>query len=547
MNKSLSMHADLVLRNGAVITVNAENEVCQAVAVKGNQIAYVGDNEGIRPWIGSHTKIIDLKGRALLPGFIDAHCHLGMRGQNAAVILDCSAERAPDIPSIQQIIKKAAEKAPKGAWIKATGYDQGKLKEGRHPTRRELDEAAPDNPVQLTRTCLHMGVYNSRALEEADIHPEHFAPGEVVVDEDGNMTGLLKERACTYMWDKVMYTKEEYMKAFKTANDLFLSFGITSVHDASFYGPDTLGLFQEAVETGIIDLRMYILLYHACGKEKTIEWVNDFIKTGIRGGLGDEHFRLGHVKILIDGSTSGPSCAVSKPYEHDPDLKGIQLYTQEEADAVLIPAHESGFNVTAHAVGDQAVDVILSSIEKAQAQAPRPCRHRIEHCALIDDTIIDRLKTAQVTVVSNPGFFIDNAAMYIKYYGQRVDRMFPLKSYLDKGIITAIGSDSPVIEADPMIGIYTAMKRADRKTGTIAGECQQISLMDAIRMYTYNGAYASLEETIKGSIEPGKLADLVVLSENILDAEPEHILDIKADMTIIDGKIKFERTDNHGE
>lgn len=540
MNRSMSMYADTVFINGVVITVDRNDTVCQAAAVRDKYIVYTGDNEGARLWTGPETRVIDLNGRALLPGFVDAHCHLGMRGQNAAVILDCSAQKAPDIPSIQRIIREEAQRLPKGAWIKATGYDQGKLKEGRHPTRAELDEAAPDNPVQLTRTCLHMGVYNTKALEAGDIHPENFAKGEVVTDENGQMTGLLKERACTYMWDKVMYTKEEYMRAFKTANDMFLRCGITSVHDASFYGPDTIGLYQEACENGIIDVRMYVLLYHACGKEKTIEWVNDFIKTGIRGGLGNEHFRLGHVKILIDGSTSGPSCAVSRPYEHDPALEGIQLYTQEEADAVLIPAHNAGFNITAHAVGDKAVDVILSSIEKAQKLNPRLCRHRIEHCAIIDDEIIARLKKANVTVVSNPGFFIDNAAMYIKYYGDRVNCMFPLKSYLDKGIITAIGSDTPVIEPDPMIGIYTAVKRAD-SDGTVAGACQQIGIMDAIRMYTYNGAYASLEEGIKGSIEPGKLADLVVLSDNILEAQPEEIMDIKTDITMIDGRIKYER------
>ena len=266
MNRSMSMYADTVFINGVVITVDRNDTVCQAVAVRDKYIVYTGDNDGARLWTGPETRVIDLNGRALLPGFVDAHCHLGMRGQNAAVILDCSAQKAPDIPSIQRIIREEAQRLPKGAWIKATGYDQGKLKEGRHPTRAELDEAAPDNPVQLTRTCLHMGVYNTKALEAGDIHPENFAKGEVVTDENGQMTGLLKERACTYMWDKVMYTKEEYMRAFKTANDMFLRCGITSVHDASFYGSDTIGLYQEACENGVIDVRMYVLLYHACGK-----------------------------------------------------------------------------------------------------------------------------------------------------------------------------------------------------------------------------------------------------------------------------------------
>lgn len=542
MNRSLSLYADMIFKNGIVVTVDSANSLCEAVAVKGNRIVYVGDNAGVEMWLGPDTSVIDLAGRALLPGFIDSHMHLGMTGQNAAVIIDCNSNKVTSISQIQQKIREAAAKAPKGAWIKATGYEQSKLKEGRHPTRDELDEAAPDNPVQLTRCCLHMGVYNTLALKAGGITgPEMFAPGEVVVDENGRMTGLLKETACTYMWDKVIYTKDEYLRSFKAANDILLSYGVTSMHDGSFYGEETIGLYQDACRNGIIKVRMYNLLYHAYGKKKTIEWVNDFISTGIHGGLGDDHFRLGHVKILIDGSTSGPSCATSQPYSHDPALKGIQLYTQEEADDIIIKAHNAGFNVSAHAVGDVAVDVILTAIERAMAQNPRPCRHRIEHCGIINENLLSRIKKAGIVPVPNPGFFNENAEIYVKYYGDRVNRMFPLRSYLDNGITAALGSDSPVIEADPMIGLYGALTRADKCSGIVAGKDQRIGIMDAIRMYTYNGAYASLEEKIKGSIEPGKLADLVILSGNILDTPVEELKSLKADMTVIDGQIVYER------
>ena len=542
MNRSLSLYADMIFKNGVVVTVDSANSLCEAVAVKGNRIVYVGDNAGVEMWLGPDTSVIDLAGRALLPGFIDSHMHLGMTGQNAAVIIDCNSNKVTSISQIQQKIREAAAKAPKGAWIKATGYEQSKLKEGRHPTRDELDEAAPDNPVQLTRCCLHMGVYNTLALKAGGVTgPEMFAPGEVVVDENGRMTGLLKETACTYMWDKVIYTKDEYIRSFKAANDILLSYGVTSMHDGSFYGEETIGLYQDACRNGIIKVRMYNLLYHAYGKKKTIEWVNDFISTGIHGGLGDDHFRLGHVKILIDGSTSGPSCATSQPYSHDPALKGIQLYTQEEADDIIIKAHNAGFNVSAHAVGDVAVDVILTAIERAMAQNPRPCRHRIEHCGIINENLLSRIKKAGIVPVPNPGFFNENAEIYVKYYGDRVNWMFPLRSYLDNGITAALGSDSPVIEADPMIGLYGALTRADKCSGIVAGKDQRIGIMDAIRMYTYNGAYASLEEKIKGSIEPGKLADLVILSENILDTPVEELKSLKADMTVIDGQIVYER------
>ena len=187
------------------------------------------------------------------------------------------------------------------------------------------------------------------------------------------------------------------------------------------------------------------------------------------------------------------------------------------------------------------MNVILTSIERAMDQNPRPCRHRIEHCGIIDENLLKRIKKAGIVPVPNPGFFNENAEIYIKYYGDRVNYMFPLKSYIDNDIIAALGSDSPVINANPMIGIYGAMTRADKCSGMIAGAGQCIGIMDAIRMYTYNGAYASLEENIKGSLEPGKLADMVVLSENILETSTENIKSIKTDMTILDGKIVYER------
>lgn len=541
MNKSISMYADVVFRNGVVITVDKEDSICEAVAVKGNKIAAIGDNEFISKWIGDETEVIDLKGRTLMPGFIDAHMHLGMRGQNAAVILDCNSDDVPTIDGIMEKIKEAAARVPEGTWIKATGYEQSKLKEGRHPTRDELDAVAPNHPVQLTRCCLHMGVYNTLALEAGEISPERFAPGEVVVDENGRMTGLLKETACTYMWDIVKYTRDEYMASFKACNDLLLKYGVTSVCDASFFGEQTIGLYQEAIREGIINVRMYPLVYHAYGKPKTIWWINQVLDTGLRAGIGDEFFRLGHVKILLDGSSSGPSAATREPYSHDSNLEGILIYTQEEADEIVIKAHNCGWNVTCHAVGDKAVEVMVNAIEKAIKQNDRPHRHRIDHCGLQDMELIERIKKLNISVVSNPGFFHENAEAYTKYYGDRVNLMFPLKTYLEKGITVALGSDSPVIEVDPMIGLYSAMRREDKRSGVVAGPCQAVGLMDAIRMYTINGAYVSCEEDIKGSIEIGKLADMVVLSENILETPVEKIKSVKTDITMIDGKILYRR------
>lgn len=533
--------ADIVFHNGKILTMDANHHVASAIAIKNNQIVYVGNEGGLSQWTGSATQRFDLKGRCLLPGFIDSHAHLGGRGLNETVILDCSIAKVGSIRELVQKIKEAADQTPEGSWIKATGYDQNKLAERRHPTKEDLDEAAPNHPVQLTRCCMHMGVYNTQALSLGDIKsPDQFAEGEVDVDQNGRITGLLKEGACTYMWDKVIFSKEEYMQSFQAANDLFIKNGITSVHDAGLYGDETMGYFQEACEQGIIKLRVYSLLYNTYGKERTKKWLEHFLQTGIHTGLGTERFKIGAAKILLDGSSSGPSCATRMPYSHDPDAKGILLWTQEETDQMIQKLHNAGFQVTAHALGDAAVEMMIHAIEKALKENPRPHRHRIEHCGLVDKAFIERIKASGIIPISNPGFFYINAAAYKRFYGQRTDFMFPLQSYLQEGIPTALGSDTPVISVNPLLGVYSAMERKDGKTDCVIGEKQKISLMDALKMYTYNGAFASMEEDIKGSLEPGKLADLIVLSNDITQIEPIELLNTKVDLTMIDGEIVYE-------
>jgi predicted amidohydrolase YtcJ len=298
---------------------------------------------------------------------------------------------------------------------------------------------------------------------------------------------------------------------------------------------------QEQSANGVFKVRVYNLLY-ANGKENAKEWIRTFIKTGIFTGLGTERFKIGPAKILIDGSSSGPSSATRKPYSHDPNLKGLLMWDQDEADAFIMEAHQAGFQVTAHAIGDMAIEMLVNAIEKAMKAYPRPnARHRIEHCALLDETLIKRIKDLGIVPIANPGFFNENGSAYSTYYGDRVNYMFPCRSFIEHGIIAAMGSDTPVINENPMIGLYGAITRQDKRTGEVTGKSQTIGLLQAIRMYTYNGAYASYEEDIKGSIEEGKLADLIVLSEDIQKCPVEKIKDIAVDLTMIDGDVLYTR------
>lgn len=535
--------ADIVLKNGKVITVDKNDRITQAVAIKGKHILKTGTDEDMEEFIDDKTVVIDLKGRSVVPGFIDAHMHFMMYSLFYKATIDIAYDKVQSIAGIKEMIREAASHKKPGEWICLWGYDQNKLLEKRHPTMKDLDEAAPDNPVQCVRCCGHMGVYNSKAFEIAGItSPEQYAPGEVDTDADGNMTGLLKETPNDTIWSYIKHTDEQLREGYIEFGKLMLKSGITSIHDAGTYGGQYVKVLQDVIDAGEFPVRIYEIFYNVFGKEASRKWIYDLISTGLHTGLGNEHFKVGSAKILLDGSTSGPSCATREPYSHDPELKGILNWKQEEVNQVFSDAAAAGFQVTAHAVGDMAVEQAVNAIEYTLAKVPKKDhRHRIEHCGLTDETLIKRIKGLGIVPISNPGFITVNGSDYNRYYGDRTDYMFAAESYKKNGIITAFGSDCSVINENPMLGIYGAVTRKDAATGEICGGCQKISVLDAIRCYTYNGAYASFEEDIKGSIEEGKLADIAVLSEDILVCEPEHIKDIKVDMTLIDGNILYER------
>jgi len=536
------MNADTIIVGGSVLTVNRTNDIAQAVAVRGNRILAVGTDEEIRALAGEHTKVIDASGCTVMPGLVDAHIHFGMYGMLGKSVINVAYSHAKSIGDILRLIREDAAKKPKGTWIKLQGYDHSKLQEGRHPTVAEIDKAAPDHPVQCTRCCAHMGVYNTQALNIGGIRPEQFAPGEVITDETGALTGLLKETAHMHMSTLVEYTDEEVMEGLSNANNIMLSLGVTSAHEAGCYGAQSFRAMRRAAASGVIQVRLYAMIFDMLGKQSCNELIAHHLSAGTCTGLGDTGYRLGPIKLMLDGSSSGPSSATRRPYSHDPNLKGILVWQPGETEAMVEAAHRAGYQVTAHAVGDQAVEMMVTAIENALAKYPRPDhRHRIEHCALTDPALIERIKNAGIIPISNPAFITINGRDYNRYYGDRVDYMFSMKSYQEAGVITAIGSDSPVTHPDPMHGFYGALTRKDRKNQVTCGEGQKLDILDVVRMHTYNGAYASFEEDIKGSLEPGKLADITVLSEDILLCPPDEIGRVSAKYTMVGGNLCYSK------
>ncbi|WP_062234535.1 amidohydrolase [Fictibacillus sp. FJAT-27399] len=533
------MKADVVFVNGEVITVDEKNSIVEAIAVKDNRIVAVGSNQEVTEFIGEATEVIDLQGKTLLPGFIDSHLHLTIYGTN---LLGVSCIN-PHITSLRDIfadLRKKAEETPKGNWVRASGFDEKEIDESRFPTREELDEISTDHPIVIIRTCNHTCIANSKALELANMNETTPDPGGGIIerDDNGKLTGKLIENAHMQMFQVAKYSEEELKKSMKLASDEFIRAGITSIHDAGGYGEGSqnIRIMQQAVQSKDIRVRVYALIGSLTNSH---DFVNQMVEAGPITGLGDDHFKIGPAKLFTDGSSTGPTIATREPYTSNPNDHGIIYYSQEELNRILGNAHKKGFQITAHAQGDRAIEMFLNCIETALQEHPRDDhRHRIEHAGIASPDLQQRMKDLGVVIIPNPVFMYVNGDVYRQYYGERVNVMYPARDYIDKGIIAAFGSDTPVTYSDPLLGIHAAVNRRS-KSGKMVGENQCVDVVEAIRAYTWNGAYASFDEKVKGSLEVGKLADIVVLNESILKVDQTKIKDLHVEITMIDGEILY--------
>ncbi|WP_408007365.1 amidohydrolase [Pseudalkalibacillus sp. A8] len=531
------MKATKAFFNGEVIAVDAQFAVHEAVAVYENHILSVGTNEKILATTDENTEIIDLKGKSLLPGFIDAHAHLELYGTS---LLGVNGKEVEDIRELQQKLEEAAQSTPRGEWIRGWGYNQNNLADGRHLTRWDLDEVSTEHPIIVVRTCGHISCVNSKALDMAEIsNSTADPPGGKYVRENDELTGLLLEAAHMNMFLLANYSESEILKGLELASQDYLAMGITSVHDAGGYGPDHIRYLQRAVQDKKVKQRVYALYGSLKDSPGMVE---KGLESGMMTGLGDEWFKIGPAKVFIDGSSSGPTAKTRAPYTSNPKDSGILYLNQEELDSILGKAHEKGWQITAHAIGDQAVEMMIGSIHRALEQYPRSNhRHRIEHAGMTPPDLVEKIKALEVVPIPNPAFVYEFGDGYIKDYGERIHTIFPLKSFADHGIPFAIGSDSPITTVNPLYGIHAAVNRQS-KSGSLVGDTQKITVQEAIKAYTWYGAYASNEDHIKGSIEVGKLADFVVLSDSILECETDRLKDLKVEMTVLDGEIVVSKS-----
>lgn len=523
--------------NGEVITADYLFSVHEALAVKDKRIFAVGTTEQLLKLRQDKTKVIDLRGRTIMPGFIDAHAHLLLYGTNQLGV-DC--KNVHSIEEIKRRLKGVVRETPADKWIRGWGYNQNFLQEGRHLTRWDLDEVSTRHPIMVVRTCGHISCVNSKALEMAGINENSQNPigGKYVRNRRNQLTGLLLEEAHMNMVHFSQHTKEEQRQAYQIASHDFLKAGITSIHDAGGYGPAHIRALAQCVQEKDINVRVYAM-YGSL--HNSVEMVQDGFDKGMVTGIGNEWFKVGPAKVFIDGSSSGPTAATIEPYTSNSSDTGILYLDEAVLNDTLSAAHDTGWQITAHAIGDRAVQMMIDCIEQALEKSPRTDhRHRIEHAAMTPPYLAEKMKELGIIPVANPAFIREFGDGYIKDYGERIHHMFPLQSFLSRHIPAAIGSDSPITTKNPLMGLYAMLTR-ESLSERVIGENERITLKDAIRMYTYNGAYASFDEGEKGSLEVGKLADLIVLNRSLLTSAVCDIPTIEVDATMVGGSMIYSK------
>ena len=535
-----SCSPDAVVLNGKIITVDHDDSIVEAVAIKDGRFVAVGSTREIKALAGKGTEVIDLKGRTAMPGIIDSHTH---PSNLAARFMEVDL-RAPPVKGVADVLKMISDRARElgpGKWVRAANYNDSKLAERRQVTRWELDEAAPENPVFIVSDTGHQAVVNSAALELAGVADDTPDPpgGKIEHDAEGRATGLLYENA-THLVRGIIpeYTVEELKESYRDVVRQFCEWGVTCTHDASGHRSGVRA-FKQLLDEGDRRLRMRLMM------SVTAEEPGDVLEAlrlcGIESGLGDEWLSVMSVKIMGDGSGAGGTCCVYEPQNRGPRGTGLWMTEPGVVEGLVMKAHEAGLRVSIHSIGDRGVDMALDAIEKAQKARPSPdMRHRIEHNSLCTPKQLKRIKKLGVTPSSSIGYMYGLGDQYAENFGPERSRwLHPHRTMKEMGIVAGGNSDCPVTFYSPFVQIYEAVTRKS-SSGRVVGPEEAVSVMDAIRVYTWNGAYLGKDEGILGSVEPGKLADLIVLDRDILSCPAEAIRDIQVVSTMVGGRVVYQ-------
>jgi predicted amidohydrolase YtcJ len=527
------IQAGLIIKSARVYTMEGGRPLAEAVAVSGNRIIAVGSNNDLKSLEGPGTQIIDGTGTTVTPGFIDAHSHPD--GANEVTGADVNLR---SIEEIKTAMHAQAAVTPPGQWVIGNKYDDTKLSEERPVNRFDLDQAVPLQPAIVRHRGGHTAVVNSRGLEVAGITANTANPdGGSIGREDGELTGFVAEKA---LFDLVDQAGEwpEITRAVRQQGVAYMSramvaAGLTSTTD-SWGTVESLTAYQDARAAGELLTRLSFMPY---GES---ELFSDLKSAGIRSGFGDEWIRFGAVKYAADGSASERTMRMSQPFKGRPDDYGILTMNQSEIDAATDDAVQNGWRIGIHVNGDVTIAMALNAYERVLQdwQGPNP-RFRLEHCSLVNPELLQRIKDSGSIPTPFYTYAHYHGNKWPDYGEDKMQWMFAHKSFLDYGIPVAPASDYTPGPFEPLMAIQSMVTRKDFK-GRVWGPKQRITVGQAMKICTINGAYASMEEDIKGSISPGKLADLVILAADPQDTMADEIKNIPVLRTIVDGKTVYE-------
>jgi hypothetical protein len=526
---------DTLLFNGNILTMESVGRASAvafgAIGFNNGRIAAVGDTKALLAQAAAQTVLYDLQGRTVVPGFIDAHAHIWKIGHLLTTMLDL--RRVASIEDLCAAVRQRDTQLPRGDWLQGRGFNEAALAERRKPTRDDLDQAVPGRPVVLTRTCGHIFAVNSAALKLAGITAQTQAPvgGVIERDENGQPNGILHETAMGLI-TRVMPppTAADYAKMILAALEHQLSLGITSSADCGV-APELLEVYLELDRQGALPARVLVMpLRRVDGRKDPVP---------LPAKRVSDRLRVDTVKFLADGGLSGATAALSVRYRHS-DTKGTLRFDEEDLRALCQESHDQGWRIATHAIGDVAIDQVLR-IYEGLGPHPEGLAHRIEHFGLPSEVQLKR--AAKLGVISAPQtiFIRELGRNFLEFVpDQFLPRTYPIRAMLDAGLTVALSSDAPVVEDDnPLAGMSAAITRRSKEGVAIAPE-QSISAQEALYAYTMGGAIASGDAANRGSIHPGKWADVAVLSADPLTTDPAALMDIRVEMTFVAGSKVYQ-------
>ncbi|MFN0277536.1 MAG: amidohydrolase [Pyrinomonadaceae bacterium] len=525
--------ADLVITNANIRTMDTKRTVARSIAVLNGKIVAIGSDTDTKSLIGAKTRVIDAKGKLVLPGFNDAHVHFMSTGEQLSSV-DLRYAKTPE--EFVERIKTFAAKLPKGRWILGGQWDHENWKPNNLPTAAMIDAVTPNNPVFVNRLDGHMSLANSLAMKLAgvDKNTKEVAGGLIVRDANGNPAGVFKDTAQTYI-EKVIPAAsfEQKLESALAASEHAASLGVTSVQDMSA-GTD-VGVYQELLQQSKLKTRIY-----ACS---TLDDYKRWANAGVRHAFGSSMLRVGCLKGYSDGSLGSTTAWFFEPYLDDPKSTGLAMDVAS-AEQDTMAADKAGLQVNIHAIGDRANVTILDLYQRAAAaNGSRDRRFRIEHAQHLRQQDIARFGSQKVVASMQPFHIIDDGRWAWKRLDEkRLKGTYAFRTLLDTGAVLAFGSDSPVAPLNPLLGIYAAVTRRtldDKNPNGWIPE-QKITVDEAVSAFTYGSAYAEFQENIKGTLELGKLADLVIISDDIFTIDHVKIATAKVLTTIMDGKVVYE-------